>query len=170
MPASAVLPAPATPAGPWAPVTPPGYYDKTDIRSAEVNQPSEIAGYVRQNPSVRVEVDGSTDLLRGTQYDAGLSQRRIPPFVTRWSGPVCRPTGSRRVRSQRSGPAATTPSSGAHSAMGWSRFWSAQSDLRCAAKAEAGSSRLGCHRIGGARVFDSRSHRVPEIAVVPSMP
>jgi outer membrane protein OmpA-like peptidoglycan-associated protein len=33
-----------------------------------VNQPSEIAGYVRQNPSVRVEVDGSTDLLRGTPY------------------------------------------------------------------------------------------------------
>ena len=53
-------------------------YDRTDIRSAEVNQPSEIAGYVRQNPSVRLGIDGSTDLLRGTnQYNAGLSQRRV---------------------------------------------------------------------------------------------
>jgi outer membrane protein OmpA-like peptidoglycan-associated protein len=53
-------------------------YDRADIRSAEVNQPSEIAGYVRQNPSVRLGIDGSTDLLRGTnQYNAGLSQRRI---------------------------------------------------------------------------------------------
>jgi outer membrane protein OmpA-like peptidoglycan-associated protein len=41
-------------------------YDRADIRSAEVNQPSEIAGYVRQNPSVRLGIDGSTDLLRGT--------------------------------------------------------------------------------------------------------
>jgi OOP family OmpA-OmpF porin len=53
-------------------------YDRADIRSAEVNQPSEIAGYVRQNPSVRLGIDGSTDLLRGTnQYNAGLSQRRV---------------------------------------------------------------------------------------------
>jgi outer membrane protein OmpA-like peptidoglycan-associated protein len=53
-------------------------YDRSDIRSSEVNQPSEIAAYVRQNPSVRVGIDGSTDLLRGTnQYNAGLSQRRI---------------------------------------------------------------------------------------------
>jgi outer membrane protein OmpA-like peptidoglycan-associated protein len=53
-------------------------YDRTDIRSAEVNQPSEIAAYVRQNPSVRLGIDGATDLLRGTnQYNAGLSQRRI---------------------------------------------------------------------------------------------
>ena len=53
-------------------------YDRTDIRSAELNQPSEIAAYARQNPSVRLGIDGSTDLLRGTnQYNAGLSQRRI---------------------------------------------------------------------------------------------
>ena len=33
---------------------------------------------MRQNPSVRLGIDGSTDLLRGTnQYNAGLSQRRI---------------------------------------------------------------------------------------------
>jgi outer membrane protein OmpA-like peptidoglycan-associated protein len=53
-------------------------YDRTDIRSSELNQPSEIAAYVRQNPSVRLGIDGSTDLLRGTnQYNSGLSQRRI---------------------------------------------------------------------------------------------
>jgi outer membrane protein OmpA-like peptidoglycan-associated protein len=53
-------------------------YDRSEIRPSEMNQPSEIAGYVRQNPSVRLGVDGSTDLLRGTnQYNAGLSQRRI---------------------------------------------------------------------------------------------
>jgi outer membrane protein OmpA-like peptidoglycan-associated protein len=53
-------------------------YDRTDIRSFELNQPSEIAAYVRQNPSVRLGIDGSTDLLRGAnQYNSGLSQRRI---------------------------------------------------------------------------------------------
>ena len=53
-------------------------YDRTDIRSAEQNQASEIAAYARQNPAVRLGIDGSTDLLRGTnQYNAGLSQRRI---------------------------------------------------------------------------------------------
>jgi outer membrane protein OmpA-like peptidoglycan-associated protein len=53
-------------------------YDRTDIRSSEQNQPSEIAAYVRQNPSVRLGIDGATDLLRGTnQYNTGLSQRRM---------------------------------------------------------------------------------------------
>jgi outer membrane protein OmpA-like peptidoglycan-associated protein len=53
-------------------------YDRTDIRSSELNQPSEIAAYARQNPSVHLGIDGSTDLLRGTnQYNSGLSQRRI---------------------------------------------------------------------------------------------
>ena len=53
-------------------------YDRTEIRPSELNQPTEIAAYMRQNPSVRLGIDGSTDLLRGTnQYNAGLSQRRI---------------------------------------------------------------------------------------------
>jgi outer membrane protein OmpA-like peptidoglycan-associated protein len=53
-------------------------YDRAEIRSSELNQPSEIAAYMRQNPSVRLGIDGSTDLLRGTnQYNAGLSQRRV---------------------------------------------------------------------------------------------
>ena len=53
-------------------------YDRVDIRPSELNQPSEIATYARLNPSVRLGIDGSTDLLRGTnQYNSGLSQRRI---------------------------------------------------------------------------------------------
>lgn len=67
-------------AGPgWAPLRDFTFdYDRTDIRSAEQGQPSEIAAYARQNPSVRFGIDGSTDLLRGTnQYNAGLSQGRI---------------------------------------------------------------------------------------------
>ena len=63
----------------WAPLRDFTFdYDRADIRSSELNQSSEIAAYVRQNPSVRLGIDGSTDLLRGTnQYNAGLSQRRI---------------------------------------------------------------------------------------------
>lgn len=41
-------------------------YDRTDIRSSEANQSSEIATWMRQNPSARLGIDGSTDLLRGT--------------------------------------------------------------------------------------------------------
>jgi outer membrane protein OmpA-like peptidoglycan-associated protein len=70
----------AAPAGPgWTAVRDFTFdYDRADIRSSEVNQSSEIAAYVRQNPSVRLGLDGSTDLLRGTnQYNTGLSQRRI---------------------------------------------------------------------------------------------
>ena len=63
----------------WAPLRDFTFdYDRTDMRSSELNQPSEIAAYTRQNPSVRLGIDGSTDLLRGTnQYNSGLSQRRI---------------------------------------------------------------------------------------------
>jgi outer membrane protein OmpA-like peptidoglycan-associated protein len=63
----------------WAPLRDFTFdYDRADIRSSELNQPAEIAAYARQNPSVRLGIDGSTDLLRGTnQYNAGLSQGRI---------------------------------------------------------------------------------------------
>jgi outer membrane protein OmpA-like peptidoglycan-associated protein len=63
----------------WAPLRDFTFdYDRTDIRSSELNQSTEIAAYARQNPSVRLGIDGSTDLLRGTnQYNAGLSQGRI---------------------------------------------------------------------------------------------
>ncbi|HTF34740.1 MAG TPA: OmpA family protein [Myxococcota bacterium] len=53
-------------------------YDKADIRSSEMGKISDVATYVRQNPSVLVGIDGSTDLLRGTnQYNESLSRRRV---------------------------------------------------------------------------------------------
>ena len=38
---------------------------------------SDIASYVDQNPGVRLGIDGSTDLRRGTNHEADLSERRI---------------------------------------------------------------------------------------------
>jgi outer membrane protein OmpA-like peptidoglycan-associated protein len=53
-------------------------YDTADIRPSEMSKISDIAAYVNQNSSVRVGIDGSTDLLRGTnQCNVGLSQRRV---------------------------------------------------------------------------------------------
>ncbi len=53
-------------------------YDRAEIRSSEMYKASDIAAYVRQNPSVRLGIDGSTDLLRGTnQYNTALSQQRV---------------------------------------------------------------------------------------------
>jgi len=53
-------------------------YDTAEIRSSEMSKISDVADYVKQNPSVRVGIDGSTDLLRGTnRYNATLSERRI---------------------------------------------------------------------------------------------
>lgn len=52
-------------------------YNRAEIRPSEMYKTSEIADYVRQNPSVRLGIDGSTDLLRGTnQYNTALSQQR----------------------------------------------------------------------------------------------
>ena len=52
-------------------------YDRAEIRSSEMYKASDIAAYVRQNPSVRLGIDGSTDLLRGTNpYNTSLSQQR----------------------------------------------------------------------------------------------
>ena len=53
-------------------------FDKAAIRPAEMSKTSEIATYMNQNPSVRLGIDGSTDLLRGTnQYNVALSQQRV---------------------------------------------------------------------------------------------
>jgi peptidoglycan-associated lipoprotein len=53
-------------------------FDTADIRPTEMNKISEIAAYLSQNPSVRVGIDGSTDLLRGTnRHNEKLSQQRI---------------------------------------------------------------------------------------------
>jgi outer membrane protein OmpA-like peptidoglycan-associated protein len=53
-------------------------FDDADIRPSEMSKISDIASYVDQNPNVRLGIDGSTDLLRGTnQYNVALSQRRV---------------------------------------------------------------------------------------------
>ena len=53
-------------------------FDTAAIRPSEMNKISEVAAYLKQNPSVRVGIDGSTDLSRGTnQYNVDLSGRRI---------------------------------------------------------------------------------------------
>ena len=53
-------------------------YDKAAIRPSEMSKASDIATYMNQNPSARLGIDGSTDLLRGTnQYNVALSQQRI---------------------------------------------------------------------------------------------
>ena len=53
-------------------------FDKAEVRLSEMSKISDIAAYVNQNPTVRIGVDGSTDLLRGTnQYNTALSGRRV---------------------------------------------------------------------------------------------
>jgi outer membrane protein OmpA-like peptidoglycan-associated protein len=53
-------------------------YNRLEIRSAEMSKISDIAAYSSQNPSVRLGIDGSTDLLRGTnQHNAAMSQQRV---------------------------------------------------------------------------------------------
>jgi peptidoglycan-associated lipoprotein len=53
-------------------------YDTADIRPSERNKISEVAAYLEQNPSIRVGIDGSTDLSSGAnRYNVELSKRRI---------------------------------------------------------------------------------------------
>jgi len=53
-------------------------YNRPEIRSTEMSKIADIAAYSSQNPSVRLGLDGSTGLLRGTnQYNAALSQQRV---------------------------------------------------------------------------------------------
>jgi len=53
-------------------------YNQAEVRSSEMSKIADIAAYVNQNPTVRIGVDGATDLLRGTnQYNTALSERRI---------------------------------------------------------------------------------------------
>ena len=51
-------------------------YDNADLRPAEMVKISELAAYSRQNPSVRLGVDGYTDSQASTRYNPTLSQRR----------------------------------------------------------------------------------------------
>lgn len=53
-------------------------YDSADLRPSELSKISEIAAYLNQNPTVRIGIDGATDLPRGAnQYSVALSERRI---------------------------------------------------------------------------------------------
>jgi len=52
-------------------------FDKSAIRSNETSHVSDIAAYMKQNPTSRVGIDGHTD-PRGTDpYNQGLSERRV---------------------------------------------------------------------------------------------
>jgi outer membrane protein OmpA-like peptidoglycan-associated protein len=51
-------------------------YDRSDIRYSESRKPAEVATYMSQNPSVRLGIDGYTDLRGTSQYNLPLSQRR----------------------------------------------------------------------------------------------
>jgi len=52
-------------------------FDKSAIRSNETSHVSDVAAYLKQNPSARVGIDGHTD-PRGTDlFNQGLSERRV---------------------------------------------------------------------------------------------
>jgi outer membrane protein OmpA-like peptidoglycan-associated protein len=70
---------PGAPAGRWTSLKDISFdFDRAEIRPREMGKVSEIATYMNQNPSVRLGIDGSTDLLRGTnQYNVALSQQRV---------------------------------------------------------------------------------------------
>jgi outer membrane protein OmpA-like peptidoglycan-associated protein len=52
-------------------------FDKSAIRSNETSHVSDIAAYMKKNPSARVGIDGHTD-PRGTDlFNQGLSERRV---------------------------------------------------------------------------------------------
>ena len=78
-PGVSVARVPGTPVARWTPLKDIRFdFDKADIRPIEMTKVSEIATYMSQNPSVRLGIDGSTDLLRGTnQYNVALSQQRV---------------------------------------------------------------------------------------------
>ena len=76
-------------------------YDKASIRPSEMSKTSDIATYMNQNPSARLGIDGSTDLLRGTnQYNVAPSQQRISNVrdALIQAGVIDRPHGDRRLR------------------------------------------------------------------------
>lgn len=53
-------------------------FDKAELSAAELAKISDIAAYAKQNPDVRLGIDGSTDLLSGTnKYNTALSRQRI---------------------------------------------------------------------------------------------
>jgi peptidoglycan-associated lipoprotein len=52
-------------------------FDKSDVRTNETSEISQIAMYVRQNPSVTVGIDGHADPRGTDKYNQALSERRV---------------------------------------------------------------------------------------------
>jgi outer membrane protein OmpA-like peptidoglycan-associated protein len=74
----AVQPAVALPASRWTPFRDVMFdYDRADIRSVEMSKILEMAAYARQNPTVRLGIDGYTDSRGMTLYNPDLGQRRM---------------------------------------------------------------------------------------------
>ena len=52
-------------------------FNTSSIRSNEMDQVSDIAVYLKQNPSARVGIDGHTDPRGTSAYNQSLSERRV---------------------------------------------------------------------------------------------
>jgi outer membrane protein OmpA-like peptidoglycan-associated protein len=52
-------------------------FDKSAIRSNETTKVADIAGYVQQNPSTMVGIDGYADPRGTDKYNQALSERRV---------------------------------------------------------------------------------------------
>jgi outer membrane protein OmpA-like peptidoglycan-associated protein len=52
-------------------------YDQADVRPSEMSKTSEIAAYMKQNPSLRLGIDGDTDTRGTNRYNANLNERRM---------------------------------------------------------------------------------------------
>jgi outer membrane protein OmpA-like peptidoglycan-associated protein len=52
-------------------------FDKSDIRANDMSEVSDIAAYVKQNPSTKVGIDGHTDPRGTDKYNQALSERRV---------------------------------------------------------------------------------------------
>jgi outer membrane protein OmpA-like peptidoglycan-associated protein len=52
-------------------------YNRADIQTSDRSTVSEIATYMKQNPSVHVGIDGNTDPRSTTTYNQELSARRV---------------------------------------------------------------------------------------------
>jgi peptidoglycan-associated lipoprotein len=52
-------------------------FDKSDIRANQMSEVSDIAAYMKQNPSTKVGIDGHTDPRGTDKYNQALSERRV---------------------------------------------------------------------------------------------
>jgi outer membrane protein OmpA-like peptidoglycan-associated protein len=52
-------------------------FDKSDIRANETNKITDVAAYIKQNPTFQVGINGYADPRGTEQYNQGLSERRV---------------------------------------------------------------------------------------------